>query len=90
MRWFYSKFAIMIYDNLKGKTIFDFCTDTKVLGGLTDFSKAEYIALVKDNHFVVVRDLLDLAAETNNKQLERAVARQYPKETEQYRNFFNE
>lgn len=39
----------MKYKNLRSKTVFDICNDAAVLKEITEFPKAEYLELVKEN-----------------------------------------
>ncbi len=74
-------------ENIKEKTIFDFCKDEKILRELVSMSKQDYLDNLKKNPINNAFDLLELADMTGNKELEKAVQSQYNKELKFY---FNE
>lgn len=81
----------MNYNNLRTKTVFDFCKDAAVLKEVTGCSgKPEHLAAVKDNPVERARSLMDLAERTQNKDLEAAVGRTFKKELQAYAASFNE
>ena len=76
------------YTDLRNKTIFDFCTDKKVLEDIAIFAdKEEYLKLsesCKDVHWI---NMLDFAEYSGNKELEDAVRKEF---AEEIRALFNE
>lgn len=80
----------MIYDNLKGKTIFDFCDKAEILQEIAVFDKEEYLELFGTDEQNIAVDLLTLAEMTNDKALKASVEREYAKALASYRKQFNE
>ena len=80
----------MKYKNLRSKTVFDICNDAAVLKEITEFPKAEYLELVKENPLERARSFMDLAERTKDKELEKAVGREFKKELQTYGAQFNE
>ncbi len=81
----------MKYTNLRTKTVFDFCKDASLLQEITECSgKAEYLEMVKDNPVERARSFMDLAERTKDKELEKAVSREFKKELQTYGAQFNE
>lgn len=80
----------MKYKNLRSKTVFDICNDAAVLKEITEFPKAEYLELVKENPLERARSFMDLAERTKDKELEAAVRREFKKELQAYDALFNE
>lgn len=81
----------MKYNNLRTKTVYDFCKDAAVLEAVTGCSgKAEHLEAVKDNPVERARAFMDLAERTNDKALEKAVGREFKKELQTYAASFNE
>lgn len=69
------------YTNLRNKTIFDFCTDKKVLEDIAIFAdKEEYLKLSESCKDVRWENLLDFAEHSGNKELEKAVKDEFAKE----------
>lgn len=81
----------MKYNNLRTKTVFDFCKDAAVLEQVTGCSgKAEHLEAVKNNPVERARAFMDLAERTKNKALEAVVGREFKKELQVYAASFNE
>lgn len=80
----------MKYKDLSKKTVFDICKDAAVLKEITECSKAEYLEIVQKNPVERARSFMDLAERTNDKELEKAVRREFKKELQAYDATFNE
>lgn len=79
----------MKYQNLKRKTVFDFCKDARLLEEVTGCTSRE--EFVKDLPGTErARSFLDLAERTKNKELEAAVRRVFKEELNEYLDSFNE
>lgn len=72
----------MDYSNLKEKTIFDFCTDEKMLEEIVIVSKEDFFSELKEYPLLNAHILYEYAELTNNKDLLQAVKKQYKKEFE--------
>lgn len=68
------------YHNLRGKTIYDFCDDAKMLDSIAVVDKGDYLAEIKQNPMIAVWGLLTLAEKTNNEDLRLAVEKEFQKE----------
>ena len=76
------------YTDLRNKTIFDFCTDKKVLEAIAIFAdKEEYLKLSESCKDVRWNNMLDFAEYSGNKELEKAVREEFK---EEIRRLFNE
>lgn len=71
----------MDYTNLHQKTIFDFCNDEKMIYDLI-VSKEDFFRDLKEYPLYNAHVLMEYAELTNNKDLLRAVEKQYKKELE--------
>lgn len=71
----------MDYSNLKNKTIFDFCTDEKMISDLV-VSRKDFFRDLKDYPLLNAHVLIEFAEITGNKELLTAVNTQYKKELE--------
>lgn len=71
----------MDYTNLHQKTIFDFCNDEKMIYDLI-VSKEDFFRDLKEYPLYNAHVLMEYAELTNNKDLSRAVEKQYKKELE--------
>lgn len=79
----------MNYNNLRTKTVFDFCKDAALLEDVTGCTSKE--DFIKDLPVVErARSFLDLAERTKDKALEAAVKREFKKELNEYLASFNE
>lgn len=76
----------MKYNNLKGKTIFDFCKDEKMISDIIIVSKEDYLNELKSYPLLNAHTLIEYAEKTNNKDLLNAVTQQYKKELEEENN----
>lgn len=80
------------YQNLRNKTVFDFCDDKALLEEITECTTVEEhlemisIAIYDER----ARAFAELARITKNKSLESAVNLEFAKELESYDAFFNE
>lgn len=72
----------MDYSNLKNKTIFDFCTDEKMLEEIVLVEKERYFEIIKEYPLYDAKTLIEYAELTDNKELLEAVKKQYKKELE--------
>ena len=77
----------MKYDNLRNRTIYDFCNDPGILEEIAIIPKAKFLELLKDSPIRNGFSLLQLAEMTDNKELEKAVEKEYK---EDFEAFFNE
>ena len=77
----------MKYDNLRNKTVFDFCDDPKILDDIVIVPKESFLENLKRDPIQNGFSLLQLAEMTDNKALERAVEKEYGDDFEA---FFNE
>ncbi len=77
----------MKYDNLRNRTIYDFCDDPKILEEIAIIPKAKFLELLNDAPIQNGFSLLQLAEMTDNKELEKAVEKEYK---EDFEAFFNE
>ncbi|MBQ3679796.1 MAG: hypothetical protein IJP79_07345 [Paludibacteraceae bacterium] len=90
------------YENLRQKTVFDFCDDPKILAevfsGNDDDDHVDYIMEYSDS---IKKDCLKLPQEqarsfdyfaeiTKNEELQKAVKKEFKKELEEYYASFNE
>ena len=76
------------YTDLRNKTIFDFCTDKKVLEDIAIFAdKEEYLKLSESCKGVRWKNMLIFAEYSGNKELEDAVRKEF---AEEIRALFNE
>ena len=80
----------MKYENLRNKTIFDFCDKEEILQEITSFDKTEYLEMFSNDEQNIAVDLLTLAELTNNKALESSVEYEYANALSSYRKKFNE
>lgn len=71
----------MDYSNLKNKTIFDFCTDEKMISDLV-VSRKDFFRDLKEYPLLNAHVLIEFAEITGNKELLDAVNTQYKKELE--------
>ena len=71
----------MKYNNLKGKTIFDFCKDEKMISDLV-LSRKDFFRDLKEYPLLNAHVLIEFAEITNNKDLLNAVKTQYKQELE--------
>ncbi len=85
------------YENLRQKTVFDFCDDPKIIGKVfnndgkhvlehSDFWRTVYTR----NPIPQALDLFRLSEVTKNKELQEAVEKEFKKELEEYEASFNE
>lgn len=82
-----------MYENLKNKTVFDFCKDVALLETITEcFDKEEYLERIKSAsaYNERARAFADLAERTNNKALLIAVQREFAEELKEYQAMCNE
>lgn len=90
------------YENLRQKTVFDFCDDPKILAevfsGNDDDGHVDYIMEYSDS---IKKDCLKLPQEqarsfayfaeiTKNEELQKAIKKEFKKELEEYYASFNE
>ncbi len=76
------------YTELRNKTIFDFCTDKKVLEDIAIFAdKDTYLKLSSSCENVRWKHVLVFAEYSGNKELEKAVREEFK---EEIRRLFNE
>lgn len=69
------------YTDLRNKTIFDFCTDKKILEDIAIFAdKEEYLKLSESCKDVRWEDILVFAEYSGNKELEEAVRDEFKDE----------
>lgn len=76
----------MDYNNLKQKTIFDFCKDENVINDIIIVPKDDYLKELKSYPLLNAHTLIEYAEKTNNKDLLNAVTQQYKKELEEENN----
>lgn len=76
----------MDYNNLKQKTIFDFCKDKNVINDIIIVPKDDYLKELKSYPLLNAHTLIEYAEKTNNKDLLNAVTQQYKKELEEENN----
>lgn len=79
-----SKKANPKYDDLKNKTIFDFCDDESILADIVVVDKIDYIANLQENPINNANDLLEYAQRVGDKDLRDAVKTQYRKEFKEF------
>lgn len=79
-----SKKANPKYDDLKNKTIFDFCDDESILADIVVVDKVDYIANLQENPINNANDLLEYAQRVGDKDLRDAVKTQYRKEFKEF------
>lgn len=77
----------MKYDNLRNKTIFDFCDDPNILDEIVIISKEKFLEHLKKNTVQNGFSLLQLAEITDNDELGRAVEKEY---NDDFDSFFDE
>lgn len=76
----------MDYNNLKQKTIFDFCKDENVINDIIIVPKDDYLKELKSYPLLNAHTLIEYAEKTNNKDLLNTVTQQYKKELEEENN----
>jgi hypothetical protein len=82
------------YENLRQKTVFDFCDDPKIIGAVFDGfapdDKAFLIELCKRRPIEQARSLVYFAEIVKNKELQTAIEEEFDEELKEYRASFNE
>jgi hypothetical protein len=77
----------MEYNNLREKTIFDFCQDQSIIAEIVLMSKNEYLEVLKEHPIENAFTLLELAEKIKDETLKKAVEKQYKSDLNKY---FNE
>ncbi len=80
------------YNNLRNKTVFDYCDDAALLEEITECSSVEeHLEMIKVSAYDErALAFLELARITKNKALGAAVRREFAKELKAYEDSFNE
>lgn len=80
------------YQNLRNKTVFDFCDDKVLLEEITECTTVEeHLGMISiATYDERARAFAELARITKNKSFESAVNLEFAKELEAYDAFFNE
>ena len=72
----------MNYNNLKDKTIYDFCKDESIISEIVIVPKDDFFRELKEYPLLNAHTLIEYAEMTNNDEMLKAVNEQYNTELE--------